>query len=98
MTTAEAMKWLERVDDPRIQKAMGTDFTRDVGAVGAAIALRTRVHELETTVAKLGRVAMAAYEIANWDGDDTDGDYANRIFNLNLALREAGMERDEGDE
>ena len=60
MTTDEAMNWMERLDDPKVQHSMGTNFRSDRGAIGAALALRERVRELEATVGKLSRVAMAA--------------------------------------
>lgn len=49
MTTDEALEYCKRFDDPKLQSAMATDFSRATGTVGALLALRA---ELETAKAR----------------------------------------------
>ncbi len=52
MTTDEALEYCKRFDDPKLQSAMATDFSRAMGSVGALLALRTEIEALRGMLAE----------------------------------------------
>ena len=49
------------------------------------------MRELEATVGKLSRVAMAARDLVRWDGDYDTGDGEALTLAVIVALRDAGL-------